>query len=63
MFEREFLCNTLRTSQVRHYDYRATFFKDFLQSRDGSPDTGIIRDLELFIKWNIEIHPYDGFFA
>jgi hypothetical protein len=32
-----------------------------LNARDGSAHAGIIRDLEVFIEWNVKVNPDKGF--
>ncbi len=63
MLEREFVSHALRTSQMRHDDQRTAFLKHFLESRDCSPDTGVISNLHLVIQRNVEINSDNGFLA
>ena len=63
MTERKFLCYSLRASEVRHDDERSAFFKDFLESRDCCPDTGVICDFHLLVQWNVEVNSDNCLFA
>ena len=63
MFEGELVRHTLRTSEMGH-NYKGTaFLEDFLESRNGSPDTGVIGDFKLLVERDIEVYSDDGFLA
>ena len=61
MFEREFFGGTLRPAEVRHDDQGAAACEHFFQGGDGSPDAGVVGNLELIVQRNVEIDADDGF--
>ena len=63
MFQGEFGVNSLRASEVGHKDKGTTLGKDLLQSGKGGADTGVVCDLEVLVKRNVEIHPDNGLLA
>ena len=63
VLEREFRVYLLRTSEVRHNDQCTTTSEHLLKSRKSCTDTCIICNFEILVKWNVEIHTNNGFFA
>ena len=63
VFEGEFLRNALRTAEVRHNDERTALLKNFLECRDCGTHTCVVRDFELIVERNVEVHAHDGFLA
>ncbi len=53
----------LGTAQVAHDNHRTSGGKHLLKGGHGTADTGVVRDLEVFVKGNVEVYAYDGFFA
>ena len=63
MLERELVRRTLRPSQMGHKDQRTAARKNFLERGDCGTDSGIIRDIEIIVKRNVEIDSDNGFLA
>ena len=63
MLQGELRIDLLRTAEVRHDDQGAALLKDLLEGRDGPADTGVVRNLEVFVQRNVEIDAHDGFLA
>ena len=63
MTEGELVVNSLRTSEMGHYDNGTATGEDFLESGDGRTYAGVISYLELSVQRNIEIYADDGFLA
>ena len=52
----------LGTAEVGHQDDAAAVVKDLLYGRDGGADAGVVGDLVLVVKRNVEVDPDEGLF-
>ena len=46
-----------------HEDKGTTFGEDLLQRRKSGADTGVVSDVEILVKRDVEIHPDNGLLA
>ena len=53
----------LRTAQMGHDDNGTSACKNLLKGGHGPTDTGVVRNLEVFVQGDVEIYAHDGFFA
>ena len=63
MPEAEFILNLFRTAKVAHDDEWTAAGEYFLKCGDGPADAGVISDVEICVQRNVEVNPYNGFFA
>ena len=63
MLEGELRINSLWTSEVGHKNEGTTLGEHFLERRESRADAGVVRDVEILIERNVEVHSHDSLFA
>ena len=56
MFQRKFIGNAFRTTQMRANNDASAVCKDLLQSGKSRTHTGVVCDVEVFVQGYIEVH-------
>ncbi len=63
VFQGELRIHFLRTAQMGHNDNGTSAGEHLFKGRHGPTDTGVVRNLEVFVQGDVEIYAHDGFFA
>jgi len=63
MPERKFVGRPFRSPQMRPDDHASSVLQNLLQCGNGCTDTCIVRDNEILIEWNVEIHTHERLFT
>ena len=63
MLEGELVGHALRTAEVGHDDEGAATGEHFLEGRHGPADAGVVRNFELLVEGNVEVHAHDRLLA